>query len=228
MFSRKRILIKNIIKTPQKYLNSIIQVSGWVDSIRIQGSKSFGFLVLNDGSCINSLQIILKSNEEEEDKFDNVFSRGTKGISVTVIGKLIESPAKGQDVELVADTLKIHGDVDGKEYPIAKKKLTLEHIRKFPHLRIKTKTMASIARIRNECSRATHNFFQEKEFKYVHTPIISSNDCEGAGETFNILHKNDIGKNDNVKNDNVKNDNVKNDEDTFFGQKVNLTVSGQL
>jgi len=213
MFSRKRALIKYIIKTPEKYLNSNIQVSGWVNSIRIQGAKSLGFLVLNDGSCLDSLQIILNSTKEEDTKFDNIFNRGTKGVSVTVVGKLIKSPAKGQDFELVANTVKIHGDVDAKEYPIAKKKLTLEHIRKFPHLRIKTNTMGSIARIRNECSRATHNFFQEKDFKYVHTPIISSNDCEGAGETFNILHKNDIGKND---------------EDTFFGQKVNLTVSGQL
>lgn len=216
MFSRKRILIKHILESPSAYLNTNIRVSGWLESIRIQGSKSLAFAILNDGSCFQSLQVIINSDNEsdnENDKFDDILNRGTKGISITVEGTLIPSPAKGQEVELTANSIKIYGDVDGKEYPLAGKKLSLEHIRKYPHLRVRTKTIRCVSIIRNICADATHRFFQERDFKYIHTPIITSNDCEGAGETFQIVHKEDVGKTDT---------------ESFFGQKANLTVSGQL
>ena len=130
MFSRKRTLISHILKSPIEHIDTNIQVSGWLDSIRIQGANSLAFAIINDGSCLQSLQIIINI-DNENDTFDDILNRGTKGISITVEGKLIPSPAKGQEVELVANSIKIYGDVDGKEYPLSGKKLSLEHIRKF-------------------------------------------------------------------------------------------------
>ena len=122
-------------------------------------------------------------------KLDTIYKDGTKGVSIQATGILLNSPAKGQQVELKVNTLKIYGKVCASEYPIAKKKLTLEYIRKFPHLRVRTKTVAALARLRNTCSKATHDFFQSHDFKYIHTPLLTANDCEGAGETFNISNE---------------------------------------
>jgi len=214
MFIRSRTLINDLFSDSDKYLNTDIRVCGWIETMRVQGAQTFGFLSLNDGSCLNSLQVIINiENDEIKNEFDGIFSRGTKGVSIRVEGKLIESPAEGQSFELQAHVINVYGDVNAKEYPIAKKKLTLEHIRKFLHLRVRTKVMASVARVRNICSMATHNFFQKNGFKYVHTPLITGNDCEGAGETFNLVT--DLSKTTTPK-------------DQFFGKNVNLAVSGQL
>lgn len=201
MFKRNRIIIKEILtQDPEhNYINTEINVCGWIETMRVQKQNGIGFISLNDGSCVKGLQIVLDGSEGLKE----IYERGTKGVCIKVKGMLIESPAQGQDVELKADTIEIFGDVDAQEYPIAKKKLPLEHIRKFPHLRVRTKLFPSIMRIRNSCTMATHNFFQLNGFKYVHTPIITANDCEGAGETFKF------GK-------------------EFFGDDISLTVSGQL
>ena len=209
MFKRKRVILKSLFQD-KSYLGKEIKVCGWADTFRVQQNNGIAFISLNDGSCLTSLQIIIDpQNEEERLKLDSIYEDGTKGVSLEVTGKVVESPAKGQEIELKAETIKILGKVDAEEYPIPKKKLSLDHIRQFPHLRIRTKTMGSIARLRNICSNATHGFFQMHQFKYVHTPILTSNDCEGAGETFDIS-------------------NTLNDGEHFFGRPVNLTVSGQL
>ena len=210
MFTRKRTLLKSLFLDTKKYLDKDITVNGWIDSFRVQQNNGIAFISLNDGSCITSLQIILNpENDDEREKLDTIYEDGTKGVSLEVFGKVIESPAKGQEIELKGQKIKILGKVNASEYPIAKKKLTLDHIRKFPHLRIRTKTIAAIARLRNACSMGTHTFFQMHQFKYVHTPILTANDCEGAGETFDIS-------------------NTLSDGEKFFGVPVNLTVSGQL
>ena len=210
MFVRKRIQIKDIINQKDKYIDKNVIVCGWIENFRVQKNNGISFISLNDGSSLVSLQIIIDpSSDEDISKFDTIYEDGTKGVSIKVNGNIVSSPAKGQEIELKCKSLKILGKVDASQYPITKKKLSLEYLRKYPHLRIKTKTISSIARLRNTCSIATHNFFQLQNFKYVQTPIITSNDCEGAGETFNISNK-------------------LNDDELFFNRNVNLTVSGQL
>ena len=209
MFERKNIILKKLFEGSKSYLNTEINVCGWIDTFREQQKNGLAFISLNDGSTLKSLQIILNPSDENDiSKLDNIYQRATKGVCINVFGKIIESPAKGQDIELICSSIKIYGDVDGSIYPIPKNKLKLEHIRQYPHLRIRTKTIAAIARIRNSCSNATHEFFQNHDFNYVHTPILTGNDCEGAGETFTVENK--LG------------------EDLFFGKPTSLTVSGQL
>jgi asparaginyl-tRNA synthetase len=210
MFKRTRLPIKHIFGDIEKYKSNNITVVGWIDSIRIQQANGIAFISLNDGSCLSSLQLILDPKcDEDIHKLDTIYKDGTKGVSIKASGILVDSPAKGQLVELKVDELKIFGKVCASDYPIAKKKLTLEYIRKFPHLRIRTKTVAALARLRNTCSKATHDFFQNHGFKYVHTPILTSNDCEGAGETFDISNEISVAE-------------------PFFSKPINLTVSGQL
>ena len=210
MFKRKRTLIKDTLSNKQ-LINKEITVCGWINNFRVQKNKGISFITLSDGTCLTELQIIVDpQTPEETTKFESIYEKGTKGVSLKVTGILVESPMSGQEVELKASDIEIYGDVDASEYPISKTKLTLEHLRKYPHLRIRTKTHASIARIRNICSTATHTFFQMQSFKYVHTPVITSNDCEGAGETFQI--SNTLGE----------------ENELFFSKNVNLTVSGQL
>jgi len=188
-----------------------LTVCGWINNFRVQKNNGISFINLNDGSCLEDLQIIVDPQSEEEvAKLGDIYNRGTKGVSIKAVGKLVESPMSGQAVELKAHAIEVYGDVDASKYPISKNRLTLEHLRGFPHLRVRTRTIAAVARVRNACSTATHDFFQKHHFKYVHTPIITSNDCEGAGETFAISNR--IGQED----------------DHFFAKPVNLTVSGQL
>ena len=210
MFTRNRLLINELFKDPDSYLDKDINVCGWIENFRVQKNNGISFINLNDGSGIESLQIIIDPKSPDDlENYDSIYTDGTKGVSIKVYGTVITSPAKGQSIELKCKSLKILGRVNASEYPISKKKLTLEYLRKYPHLRARTKTIASVARVRNICSIATHEYFQSIKCKYVHTPIITSNDCEGAGETFDISNK-------------------LNDSELFFGNNVNLTVSGQL
>jgi asparaginyl-tRNA synthetase len=210
MFTRKRQLIKQLL-IDTSYISKNVTVFGWIESFRVQKGGGIAFITLNDGSGLSSIQIIIDpKTEEEKEKLDTIYQDGTKGVSLEVYGKIVKSPAKGQLIELKAERIKILGKVNASEYPISKSKLPLEHLRKEEHihLRIRTKTIASIARLRNICATATHDFFQQHSFQYVHTPIITGNDCEGAGETFSI--SNTLG------------------EEPFFGKPVGLSVSGQL
>ena len=214
MFTRKRLIISTLLNAPEDYLGTEVKVCGWIETIRVQQKGGLSFISLTDGSCIKSLQIILSpETDEERSKLDTIYQDGTKGISIEVHGKIVESPAKGQDIELKCISLNIMGKVDASEYPIAKSKLKLDTIRQHLHLRPRTKTIAAIARIRNAMSIATHEFYQSHGFKYIHTPVLTGNDCEGAGETMSVSNTLGTGTDD---------------EKQFFGKPVNLTVSGQL
>ena len=210
MFTRKRTLINHVLQNSLDYLGQNIQVCGWIETMRVQKVDGIAFISLNDGSGVQTLQIILDPQSPEDlAQLGSIYQDGTKGVSIELQGNVVESPAQGQDIEIKCHQLKVLGKVKADEYPIAKKKLSLDHLRKYQHLRIRTKTIAAISRIRNACSIATHEFFQKHKFQYVHTPLITGNDCEGAGETFDLSNK-------------------LSSEELFFGKKTNLTVSGQL
>ena len=187
-----------------------VTVCGWVRTAR--DSKNVAFVEINDGTCLKNLQIVV-----DKDKFDGkipgVFSVGS---GVLMTGKLEASPQNGCELHLVS--YRILGECP-PDYPLQKKRHTLEFLRTIPHLRVRTNTMLNVQRVRSALSYATHVYFQQNGFTYVHTPIITGSDCEGAGEVFNVTTKR-------------WNDSAANEEeyyaDDFFGKKAFLTVSGQL
>jgi len=202
--------IKNIFQ--KKNLGEKVSVNGWVRTFR-----SNRFINLNDGSCMDDLQCII-----DFEKFDKkILSEINTGSSINVIGEIVESQGRGQSVEIVVDEIRILGLSNPDQYPIQPKKHSFEFLRENAHLRIRTKTISSVMRIRSELSYAIHKFFNENNFYYVHTPIITGSDAEGAGEMFKVstLNLNDVPKNDSKEVD-FSND--------FFGKETNLTVSGQL
>ncbi|MBN1834052.1 MAG: asparagine--tRNA ligase [Deltaproteobacteria bacterium] len=193
-----------------------ITVMGWIRTKR-DSKGGFSFLELNDGSCLNNLQVIADqklSNYEEE------ILKLQTGCSVRVQGVLKESPGKGQNMELQAEELEVLGWADPDQYPLQKKRHSFEFLRTIAHLRPRTNTFGAVARVRNIMSRAVHTFFQERDFIYLHTPIITGSDCEGAGETFRVTTFDllDIPQRDGQP-DFAKD---------FFSSPAYLTVSGQL
>ena len=192
---------------------SAICVKGWLRTLR--RSKEVAFLALNDGSCFASIQIVL---EPSMPGFEEAARLGT-GACVAVVGALVPSPASGQRWEVKAARIEILGDAD-EEYPLQKKRHSLEYLRTIAHLRPRSNTFGAVFRVRSALSFAIHQFFRERGFLYVHTPIITANDCEGAGEMFRVTTI------DPLKPP-VKEGKVDWTED-FFGEKAGLTVSGQL
>jgi len=191
------------------------QVSGWVRTRR--GSKNVAFIMLNDGSTIKDLQIIV----EDPKLLEQVSKQINTGASISVFGRLVNSKGGGQLVELIANKVIIIGLSDPENYPIQPKKHTLDFLRKNAHLRFRTKTFSSIFRIRHGLSFAIHNFFNSRNFYYINTPIITSADAEGAGEMFKVtafdmakIPLESDGEIDHTKD--------------FFGKAAHLTVSGQL
>jgi asparaginyl-tRNA synthetase len=226
-FTRKRLVISKLFDDISNYLEKDVSVCGWIETIRVQQKNGLAFITLNDGSSIKSLQLILtpgSTDGGELYKYDTIYGHGTKGVSIEVYGKIIVSPAKGQDIEMKCASLKILGKVDASEYPISKSKLKLDYLRQFPHLRPRTKTIAAVARVRNAMSIATHDFFQDHGFKYVQTPVLTGNDCEGAGETMSVSNTLGHGSGGSGLGPGP----VGGEEKLFFGKPVNLTVSGQL
>ena len=196
-------------------------VCGMINNIRKQSNMAF--IDLNDGTCLKDLQVILNKDDLNDSNFTDILEKGTKGTIISVFGNLIESPAKGQDYELVAynDGIEYFDCIsDVNSYPISKNRIPLETLRNHLHLRMRTKAISSITRIRSKCSMFTHLFFQGQDFQYIHTPLLTASDCEGAGETFTVtnLLPNEINK--DTKLNDYSND--------FFGKKTSLTVSGQL
>ncbi|XP_077902879.1 asparaginyl-tRNA synthetase isoform X8 [Ictidomys tridecemlineatus] len=180
-----------------------VKVQGWVRSVRSQ--KEVLFLHVNDGSSLESLQVVADSN------FDN--KELTFGSSVEVLGQLVQSPSKRQNVELKAEKIEVIGNCDAKAFPIKyKERHPLEYMRQYPHLRCRTNALGSILRVRSEATAAIHSFFKNSGFVHIHTPIITSNDCEGAGELFQVEPSSKI----------------KLPEENFFNVPAFLTVSGQL
>ena len=196
-----------------KSVDTHLTVKGWVRSIRV--GKSVTFMTINDGSCVSSLQVVI---EPGMNGYDDVIRLGT-GSAVGVTGILSPSPAAGQAIELRAGEVTIYGGVD-EEYPLQKKHHSFEFLRTIAHLRPRTNTFGALFRIRSSLSFAIHSFFKERGFVYIHTPIITANDCEGAGEQFRVTTL-DIGSPP------LSDTGIDFSKD-FFGQATQLTVSGQL
>jgi len=198
----------------EKPINTEISVNAWVRTHR--NSKSVSFIAINDGSTINNIQVVV------EDLYDEEFlKRINTGTSLKVTGTLIESKGKGQSIEIQASQIEIYGECDPNEYPIQPKKHSLEFLREKAHMRFRTNTFGAIFRVRHNLTFAIHQFFHERGFYNIHTPIITASDAEGAGETFKVtnLDLNNIPKTE---------DGDINYEEDFFGKETNLTVSGQL
>ena len=189
-----------------------IEVQGWVKTCRDSGSLCF--VEITDGSCLVGLQVIAEAHLAN---YESEIRRLTTGCAVQVYGTLARSPAKGQSVELHAERLSILGPADPESYPLQKKRQSFEYLRSLSHLRPRTNAFGAIARIRSELNFAIHRFFREQGFIQVHTPIITTSDCEGAGEMFTVtaLPADKIREAASFQQD-------------FFGRRAGLTVSGQL
>ncbi|MGZ3882990.1 MAG: asparagine--tRNA ligase [Bacteroidia bacterium] len=189
-----------------------IVVKGWVRTFR-----NNQFIALNDGSTNNNLQVVVDFNNTPE----SILKRITTGAAIAATGTLVASQGKGQNVELIAKSVEILGDSDAEKYPLQPKKHSLEFLREIAHLRFRTNTFGAVFRIRHSLAFAVHKFFNDKGFVYLHTPIITASDAEGAGETFKVTNfdLNKVPKTDSGAID-FKED--------FFGRATNLTVSGQL
>jgi asparaginyl-tRNA synthetase len=206
----KRVRIKDLLKTAPQ--NQEVVVKGWVRTFR-----NNQFIALNDGSTNSNVQVVVDFNNTPEE----ILKRITTGAALSVTGTLIQSLGKGQTVEVVAKNVEILGDSDPEKFPLQPKKHSLEFLREIAHLRFRTNTFGAVFRVRNTLAFAVHKFFNEKGFVYIHTPIITASDAEGAGEMFHVTNfdianppKTDKGEVD-FKQD-------------FFGKAANLTVSGQL
>ncbi len=207
-------LIKDLYRDTEKYLNKDIRISGWVRTIR--SSKSFGFIEVNDGTFFKTLQIVFEENIEN---FKEI-AKFPISAAIMVEGKLALTPNAKQPFEIKATKVTLEADSD-KDYPLQKKRHTLEYLREIAHLRPRSNTFAAVFRVRSLAAYAIHKFFQDRSFIYVNTPIITGSDAEGAGEMFRIttLDFNNIPKDDEGNIDFKKD---------FFGKETNLTVSGQL
>lgn len=195
--------------------NADVNIKGWVRTRR--GNKNVSFIALNDGSTIHNIQVVV-DNAKFGDDFLKAF---TTGACISVTGKLVESQGKGQAVEVHAEEMKLYGAADPETYPLQKKGHTLEFLREIAHLRPRTNTFGAIFRIRHHMSMAVHRFFHDRGFFYVHTPILTASNAEGAGQMFQVTTL-DL---DNLKKDDNGAVDYSND---FFGKHTSLTVSGQL
>ena len=206
--------LKQIFRTPEQFLEQEIEVAGWVRSIRV--SKKFGFIELNDGSFFQNLQIVF---EEDLGNFEEIAKLGV-GTALIVQGRLTASPGSGQAFELKAIEIAVEGSCPS-DYPLQKKRHSFEYLRTIAHLRPRTNTFSAVFRLRSVLAYAIHQYFQERGFVYVNTPIITASDCEGAGEMFQLTTLNL----QQVPFDEAGNVDYSQD---FFGKAANLTVSGQL
>ena len=193
-----------------------VTVAGWVRTRR-DSKGGFSFIEINDGSALQGLQIVA---DQDLSNYRSHVLRLQTGCSVTAEGTLVSSPGKGQKVELKADTIHVLGWADPESYPLQKKRHSFEFLRGIAHLRPRTNTFGAVARVRNAAAFAIHRFFQEKGFLYIHTPILTGSDCEGAGEMFRVTTLDPASVP-------LKNGGADYSQD-FFGGPSHLTVSGQL
>ena len=210
----KEITIRKLFKNTTDYINKTISIEGWVKSLR--DSKTFGFIELNDGTFFKNIQIVFNN---ELSNFDDI-CKLTLSSSIKVTGKMVETPNAKQPFEIQATGIEIESLADN-DYPLQKKKHSFEYLRTIAHLRPRTNTFNAVFRVRSVFAYAIHKFFQEQGFVYVHTPLITGSDAEGAGEMFNVnsFYLNNIPK--------TEENNVDFSKD-FFGKPAHLTVSGQL
>jgi len=206
--------VRELFRNQEKYIGNKVQVGGWVKSVR--DSKTFGFIVLNDGTYFEPLQIVYHDTLENF----GVISKLNVGSAIIVEGDLVATPQAKQPFEIQATKITLEG-TSTADYPLQKKRHTLEYLRTMTHLRARTNTFQAVFRVRSMIAYAIHQYFQDRDFVYVHTPIITGSDCEGAGEMFRVttldienLPRTQEGKVDYTQD--------------FFGKGTNLTVSGQL
>ena len=192
-----------------------VMVKGWVRTRR--GSKQVSFIAVNDGSTINNIQVVVDMEAFDED----ILRQITTGACLAVEGKLVRSEGMGQNMEIQAEKIEIYGPADPEKYPLQKKGHSMEFLREISHLRFRTNTFGAVFRIRHALAYAIHKYFNDKGFYYLHTPIITGSDAEGAGEMFRVttFDLNDAPRDENGKIDYTRD---------FFGKETNLTVSGQL
>ncbi len=206
--------IRELFRDTASYVGKTVTVGGWVRSVR--ASKAFGFIVLHDGTFFTPLQVVY---HDTMDNFQEI-SKTNVGAALVVTGQIVETPDAKQPFEMQAQSVVIEG-ASAPDYPLQKKRHTLEFLRTMSHLRPRTNTFQAVFRVRSLCAYAIHRFFQERDFVYVHTPIITGSDCEGAGEMFQVttLDMQNIPLTEDGRIDYSKD---------FFSKPTNLTVSGQL
>jgi asparaginyl-tRNA synthetase len=213
MNKMKRIKIKKLLSNPT--IGSEVLVKGWVRTKR--GNKNILFIALNDGSTINNIQIVAEVASFDENLLKDI----STGACLAVTGKLIESQGQGQNIEISAAAIELYGKSDAETYPLQKKGHSMEFLREHAHLRFRTNTFGAVFRIRHAMAFAIHKYFNDKGFFYLHTPIITGSDCEGAGEMFHVTTM-------DLKNMPRNEDGSVDYSNDFFGKETNLTVSGQL
>ncbi|MBQ8553544.1 MAG: asparagine--tRNA ligase, partial [Alistipes sp.] len=196
-------------------VGSPITVKGWVRTKR--GNKNVAFIALNDGSCIGNIQIVVDLANFNDEQLKLI----TTGACIRVDGELVESPASGQRVEVQASAIEIYGTADPETYPLQKKGHSLEFLRDIAYLRPRTNTFGAVLRIRHAMAFAIHKYFNDHGFYYLHTPLITGSDCEGAGAMFNVTTL-------DIANPPRTEDGKVDYSQDFFGKPCNLTVSGQL
>lgn len=205
--------IKTLTQSGQP--GATVTIQGWVRTKREQ--KTFSFINVNDGSTMDGIQVVADANTAD---YDAVIKRLNTGASLRVTGTLVDSPAQGQRVEIKADTIAVFGEADDT-YPLQKKRHSFEFLRTIGHLRSRTNTLGAVMRVRNACAQAIHQFFQSRDFMWMHTPILTGSDCEGAGELFTVTSL-DLNRLPTTTDGQVD------FSQDFFGKPAYLTVSGQL
>jgi len=210
-----RTLLNSLYLQQELYNGKTVTVSGWARTIR--DSKAFGFIELNDGTCFKSVQVVFVRDEIEN--YDEI-ARQNVGCALTVNGVVTLTPDNKQPFEIKAKSITVEGK-STPDYPMQKKRHSIEFLREIAHLRPRTNLFNAVMRVRSKAAFAVHSFFNERNFIYVHTPIVTASDCEGAGEMFQIttFDLNNVPKTTNGEVDYTKD---------FFGKKAGLTVSGQL
>ena len=202
----------NHILNSDKHLNKNVSISGWVRTFRANR-----FIALNDGSCLNNIQCVVDFEKTEQE----ILKKITTGAALNIKGKVVESQGSQQSVEIMVDKFEILGGSNPEVYPIQPKKHSFEFLRENAHLRTRTNTFSAVMRIRSNLSFAIHEYFKKNGFYYVHTPIITASDAEGAGEQFRVSTL-------DIKNPPLSDDGQVDFSKDFFGKETNLTVSGQL
>lgn len=210
----KTTLVKSLFRETASHAGETVKITGWIRTLR--NSKAFGFIEINDGSFFKNVQVVFN------DELENFKEIGKLPISssLCVIGKLVETPGTKQPFEIQAESIEVVG-MSNSDYPLQKKRHSLEYLRTIAHLRPRSNTFSAVFRVRSLVSHAIHQFFFERGFAYVHTPIITGSDCEGAGEMFKVttLDLDNVPKTEDGEIDYSQD---------FFGKESNLTVSGQL
>ena len=210
----ERVTVREIFRETEKYLNKEVQIEGWIRTLR--SSKKFGFIEVNDGTFFKNIQVVF---DEKLENFKEI-SKFPISASIVVQGKLDPTPEAKQPFEIKATSVSMIGD-SAKDYPLQKKRHSFEYLRTIAHLRPRSNAFSAVFRVRSLAAYAIHKFFQEKNFVYVHTPIITGSDAEGAGEMFRVTNL-------DLKNIPLDDENKVDFSKDFFGKDTNLTVSGQL